>query len=343
MEREIENLDGERYFVSELDDIVISTSNLEPRRIVLQKYIGGTSYEEILNVIYYPYASSIHIDIREAIMSALDTEIPLFGPVPSVVNPNSSVYLRLSVFSMAGLGEHYVDFTAILGSPEIWYKTTDIDELRVPGNYRIPVTLYNGSWDTTPQQDSYTVKLVTHKRVSAIGVSQLDTESGALAVGCYVASELPVNPGTPFQMAFVPAWFRFPSIGRREIIYTPALTVVPGQFEQYLFLNKYGAWDNVPMSGDLKYIPEYDIENALHNGGHVKGHAVMDEIYEQNSGYLSRKTVKALSELLLSDRIYHLEDGEWKRIVIDSPDISLSKKDSVHNLMFRWIHAENEE
>lgn len=174
---------------------------------------------------------------------------------------------------------------------------TDVDSMSVPANYKVPVTLYNDSDNLAEEDidnDVYLVHVRSHIKAVAMSNITLNPEVGCIATGHFDIASLPVSKGVPFYLSFKPA-YHLQHQAPRPTVATPFLTVVEGQFEQYLFLNKYGAWDNIAMSGDFKFVPEYDIENALHNGGHVKGHVVMDEIYEQNSGYLSRKTVKALS------------------------------------------------
>lgn len=128
-------------------------------------------------------------------------------------------------------------------------------------------------------------------------------------------------------------------IYHREVT-TPTLMIVNGEFEQYIFLNKYGRYENIPMSGAKTFSPEYTIENASRAYSIEKVSATKKNLWIQNTGPQTKATLTALSELLLSPEIFHYIPGEsLKRIIIESPSLVINSKNNIHTATFSWRYV----
>ena len=123
---------------------------------------------------------------------------------------------------------------------------------------------------------------------------------------------------------------------------TPLYEAVNGQFEQYAFLNEYGAFDNIAMDGALAYAPEYDIQTAQFQKQVTKVSSSVSGFYSQSAGNLSAKTAAALADLLLSDDIYHFdrETSTWRRIIVEAPTVNVSRTDPSRSVTFKWRYSE---
>lgn len=123
-------------------------------------------------------------------------------------------------------------------------------------------------------------------------------------------------------------------------VMSPALVFSDAHFEQYLFRNRFGGFDNIPMSGSRRLVPEYSFGTGVVGGSFVGTDRTEKRFFSQDTGYLSRQTMEILSELILSEDIYHLDNGTFRRIVITESTLSLSSADTIHSASFTYRYSD---
>lgn len=153
-------------------------------------------------------------------------------------------------------------------------------------------------------------------------------------------SELPYTPGEPFYLERL-----WSAGGALFVARSPIYIPTQEDMEQYAFLNRAGIYENIPMSGVLRDIPEFDIEVLQHSSGFEKVSGSSADLHEQNSGPVTYQTAKALSAHMLSNMAYHFDKamGIWRRIIIDSPSVDIARRSGVYDVVFSWRYADNDE
>lgn len=201
---------------------------------------------------------------------------------------------------------------------------SDIDILRIPRDYILPICCFHqGNHQGVDFLLPDKTETVEDFLVSASGNTELVSRLEPL-------SATPAVSADSFQIRIV---------GRE--IYGPRYLVCSEHFEQYLFLNRFGGFDNIAMSGDLSLQAETKHESGLFSGQTVQQESSSVKKYSQNSGFMSKKTVEAFAELVCSSQIYHLVGGVWKRIVVIESDIKCNSGDDLNSFSFKFSYTDS--
>lgn len=308
---------GKVLFFYELEPIVIVHPENTPLRVRISTDDSGV----ILDDSYWSdFEGNIVVDIRDIVAHELEFVVP-------EVREDVCQSSLFKVFHLV-LGDNDVkgDFTVNGFSKEAADRISDIDILRVPENYIMPLSVYNVS-------ESFNVGYVLPD-----GTVLPDEELTASASGIGTTSRMIRLQDTPVAGR---NRFRVQLSSADADFVSPVFEVVRGDFEQYLFANRYGGFDNIPMDGALSFAPEMSFESGSYSGHNEKVASDTEYVYSQNSGYLSRKVMELASELLCSSQIYHLgKDREWRRIVILESDLKTKSKDALHSFSFSFKYAD---
>lgn len=227
----------------------------------------------------------------------------------------------------------------------------DIDELQVPEDYLLPMSMFN-LWKGDNGADRYgRVEVIssrgkhTYDALTNYGAS----ESEAVMLTQLVkVADVPHEIGEPFYMAI--SSYTSESSGEGvdgtpHTINTPRFKVVRKKMEQYAFLSPEGIYYNIPMAGALRHIPEYDISVLKKANSFEKTGGFISDLHEQNSGSLSRKTALALSRYLCSEMVYRYDPDKdlWRRVIIENPSVAIANAGGVYSLTFQWRYEDNDE
>ena len=310
---------GKVLHYHELEPIVITHSADTPLRVRISTDDSG----DILDDSYFSdFDGSIIIDIRDIVAHELAFTLP--EELDETIRQDS----LFKVFHISiGADQIKGDFTVNGFSKESAERMTDIDTLRVPQEYILPLC-----WPCIS---------------TGLGLSYLLPDGSELDGGNLGGSSAGI--GTMTRMICLSASpaagakrFQARLVDNKHEFLTPVFEVVNGNFEQYLFANRYGGFDNIPMDGALSFLPEMSFEAGSYSGHNEPVSSESEYIYSQNSGYLSRKVMELASELLCSSQIYHLDkSGQWHRIVILESDLKTSSRDELHSFTFSYKHADD--
>lgn len=305
-------------FFYELQPIIIVHPGSTPLRVRISTDSSG----DILDDTYYSdFSDLITIDIRDIVAAELSLSIPEIGKDIQQTSLFAVFHIEIGDDEISG------DFTVNGFSSAASGKMTDIDTLRVPEDYMIPLSLYNNS-------ESFDI--ILHFPDGSV-VSDGEIIASASGVGAtsrmFCITDSHAAGKKKFQVELS---------GENSKLYSPVFEVVSGKFEQYLFANRYGGFDNIPMDGALEFVPDMSFASGSYSDRNEKVSADSEYIYSQNSGYLSGKVIELASELLCSSQIYHLDpNGNFRRIVIIDSDLRNKSNDSLHSFTFRYKYAED--
>ncbi len=336
--------------LEDLADLVIDQI---PTAAPVSVTITGDGLTLVSDKYYGDTAGELHLDLRDLVREKTYLPVPglnededaIITGIDSVrVETASSIYLRVTV-STVGV-TRYWGFRAYPFNffpsrvPTGYEYRPEPDEIRVPGNFLLPFAAFDpahGQGTTS----FFQIDFISATQKETIMNKAIAGPQDANIVSCLLdLSELPYTPGEPFYLE------RTWSVGAlrfvaRSPIYIPTLE----EIEQYAFLNRAGIYENIPMSGALRDIPEFDIEVLQHSSGFekVSGHSA--DLHEQNSGPVTYQTAKALAAYMLSNMAYHFdqERGIWRRIIVDSPSVDITRRNGVYNVVFSWRYADNDE
>lgn len=304
--------------------------------IRLRRTYSDQSTEDIFSRTFYPgLGNVIDLDVREDLADRMSL-VNLSGP--HVPEANSFMYLTLSC------GSANVSFFATIQEDYPLWTLSDVDAVAVDAGTTLRLAMNNPQTgpadpenivDGGTEEDSADVFVLTRRGKEFVST---ETFTGVLRQPVletrFDVSSLPVRMGEPFRLVF----------GDIEDVGTPAPSPVyvlkQGRAEQYLFRNRYGAFDVLPMFGGLSFAPDFSIASGSYADSRFRLQGDVDEAYVQNTGYLSRRTMAALSSLLLSRQIYHKVDGVWRQIIVEETDLSLSFKESLHSCTFKFRYAD---
>lgn len=316
-------------FLDDLRDVVFSASPIDGATLKITAYSSV-----ILNHRYYGDADSeVHLDLRDLVRNRTSFALP-DGNVSQTPQEDSGIYLTVEIDDTEEYGFYCFGYADGLRQ-----RLSNIDFLRIPEDFRMILSFPNLANILGERTVTASVKFIDHVRTRQLEDLPIGDSDGYILVKEYSMADVQPALHMPFQLEF-----SFPGIALavQPRLTTPVYEVCPGSFEQYLFLTETGALENIPMDGDLKTIPEYSFENARHPSGMVKVKDGLEELWEQSSGFLTETAAEELHRLLCSSDIYHLEDGSWKRILIEIPTVTLSKKDTLRSLTFTWRHVETD-
>ena len=319
------NISGMVLYFYEMPPIVISAPIGTPVRFVLETDDKGVLLDEI----YWPdFSGKVEIDIKDIVANELYLEVP----------PLNELVEQASIFKVfhydIGEGEDFGSFTVNGYSKHAATRVSDINELRIPKDYVLPVTMTR-----------FYPRLVfsLHDAVYRTDMTLVESEEPPSGVGAGTVlidlGTVPLPHKNTVKMEYVVVgWDK----GIEQILSAPVFEICEGHFEQYLFANRYGGFDNIAMDGVLEFIPEMSFETGLYNGTNEQTQSDAEYIYSQNSGHLSRKTIEVMSELLCSSQIYHLDkDRNFRRIVILDSNLASRSDAYLHSFTFKFKYADD--
>lgn len=341
-------------YLDEVQDLGIPVTDLTRIRIAINNVT-------VLDNQYYPsFDGFIHLDIRDLVRSSTVIYIPTSGEHEN--EEDEMVHNRL-LHQVFGSAQTTITATTAAGNEAHWTVTiyafergvlqrmTDIDEMLIPKDYLLPLSLH---FNTDEVYRAYiAAELISgHRKEVLFEPRQIDFSNGddgdSWPYACLFSEDLslddlPVRPDEPFKIVFhvTGAYSSFTPIPFDRDIETPVFRIGSRPAEQYLFLNRYGNYDNVAMTGALYYEPEFEVENAhrAYSVERVKG--FKRDAWRQHTGHLSKASLEALAELLLSPRIYRYVPGEGvRRIVIEEPSLTVNAKENINTASFVWRYAE---
>lgn len=287
----------------------------------------------ILNHRYFADPSGqVHLDLRDLVRDRTSFVLPDMED-EYTLQADSGIYLTVKQDTTE------YGFYAFGFREGLRQKLSNIDYLRIPRDFRMILSLPNLANLLNVNEVTANVKYIDHVRTRFLNDLEIGEGEGYVLVKEFGADEILPVLHRPFQLEFS---FQDVLPATQPKLMTPVYEVCPGNFEQYLFLTDRGSFENIPMDGNLKAVPEYSFENAKHPSGLVKVKDGMEEIFEQDSGYLTATAADELRRLLCSSDIYHLEDGTWKMILIENTSVSLGKQDTLRNVTFSWRHAQTD-
>lgn len=339
-----------------IKDTVIPIQELKPIRIFNSdanaKILVAISVGELKiveDVFYAGISLDVEVNIRDIVLALLSLDNTFLENLSqdcrtaSIYQEGSAVQIKMSATKgqahQAGYFADTPDDTAtfIVTSASTGGRITDINELTVPQDYMLPMLFPAGYLDSTGKT---VLKICNLQQDIAVPLPEEDARSAnAMIDAIFCIESLASTDGVELTAEVLD------SSGKSgDAIKLPLLHVSAKSFEQYLFRNNYGGFDNVPMSGARKFIPEYTFETGIRSGKLWKT-APNAEIkaFSQDTGYLPRQTMRALSELLLSNDIYHLKDGKFMKIVITGSTLSLSSMDTAHSATFTYRYSDESE
>jgi len=281
---------------------------------------------------FYPGLSQVLLlDLREDIRQILAL---------SAINSTSQMEQQSFMNLKLTVGSTNRTFIVKLGnaSGTMTSPLTDIDYLDIDADTQLRLAIQNPQYsqEDDDEDDTSALSVVTQRGVQSVGNYQFQGYYYQdLLYGKKAASSLPVRYDEPFRIIYG-------AINSYTPVPSPIYCLRRGNAEKFMFLNKYGAWDVIPMFGTLKRTPEYTLESVATASGRVQTRAEKEEAYTQNSGNLTEKAFIALGDDLLSSQIYHWSGGSWHQITIEETDFSFSKDDELHSCTFRFRYCETD-
>ena len=314
------DISGKTLYLYGMEPIVIvSQTDQEmemPVRVILAELSSG---DTILDESYFfGFDGKIVIDIRDILLDRFSVSLPAIDM--EAVSDSSYASFLLTV----GDGVISAEFTVNGMDPDAVEKVTDIDVLRVPDDYILPLCIHDF------QERSGVEFVMPGQRYAKPWLAGTGTGNGSI-VRLVDISRLFMSGVSCFHVEFP---------GTDPVISTSRYKVIKHHFEQYLFANRYGGFDNVPMDGVLEQDPEYEFENATYGDTVRQVRAPREHVYVQHSGYLSRQAIDAMLELIVSRQIYRLCGRCFRRIVVLETNISSRSDDALNSFSFRYKYAE---
>lgn len=338
---------------TDIKNSVIPIRELEPIRILnsdantkILVAVSAGAIKIVEDVFYAGIALDVDVDIRDIAMALMSTddsflsEVSSESPLASMYQGGSAVQIKISA-TKAHYADNFSDTdtpddtaTFVVTTAKSGGQTSDIGELTVPEDYLLPM-LFPASYLDSDGKTS--LQICNLRQEIAVQLPEQDERSeNAFVDAIFQIGSLPVSDGMELTAEVLDS-----SGNGGESVKLPALRISSMQFEQYLFRNRHGAFDNIPMSGARKFTPEYSFEAGIIDGRLRKtAPDTGTNAFSQDTGYLPRQTMRALSELLLSDSIYHLKDGVFRKIVITGSTFSLSSAETAHSVTFTYRYSD---
>lgn len=314
----IDNIIGKVLYFHEMGPITVSGNIETPIHIHLSSDDG-----QILDESYWPgFDGTVSIDLVEIVSPMFRLSIPKTDEDTLQSEIAKVFHINLNQGEIVG------SFTINGFSKDAKTRISDIDSLRIPSDYRLPLTLHNFTSRT------------------GIGIQPSDSElfyingletsaSGVGAVSRMVEIDKIAELSGQKSFHIVLECYSQP-------IYSPIFEICNGDFEQYLFMNRYGGFDNIPMDGQREFQPDMSFESGLFGNTNQQVEASAEYVYSQNSGFVSRTILELAGELLCSPQIYHLDkkSGEFRPIIITESTLASKSKDSLHSFSFKYKYAD---
>lgn len=302
-----------------IDDLPLLTIHGEPEGKYGVKITDNKGDVLFAGNLWPDFNATLQIDLEPVIRDLYTPELP------------SSVVKRLKNYTILNIEDVDYDDTATakinLFSEDSEIYMSDADELLVPMDYRLPIN-YADTGDIT---EAY---LVTRsERIDLMNYIKHSSERLGIWSVLLPISRFNLTPGTVFHVIL--------ESDENGTISSPVYKVTAQEMEQYLFYNRLGGWDNIPMSGRRTIAPSFEFSHHLSGGNLQQSPGKATIKYQQSSGWLTRTTTAALMKLLESKAIYHLVNGWWRQIVLDNADGSVESDASLQGLNFTYLYSEN--
>ena len=309
---------GKVLFFYELPQIEISHHETTPLQVKISTDDRGTLLDETY---WSDFNQMIFIDIKDLVANELSHDIPVIGAAAQ----STSIF---KVFHIS-IGDEDLGYFTVNGfSSAAAHKISDIDTLRIPEGYRFPLSLFNNAATYSLEYIFATESVLDEDRIIA-GSSGVGMVSKMIDI-----AQSPAAGKKKFQIKA--------KSSEGVSLYSPVFEIAGGKFEQYLFANRYGGFDNIAMDGSLEFAPNMTFESGAYSSKTEQVSAESEYIYTQNSGYLSHRVMELMSELLCCSQIYHLdENGEFRRIIILDSDLHSKSNEQLHSFSFRYKYADD--
>jgi len=350
----IDEITGRGYpAAAGLDDLADLVISQVPTASAATVIITGDGMTLVSDKYYGDTAGELHLDLRDLVRENTYLPVPglnededeiATGTESVRVENASSIYLRVTV-SVAGLTRYWgfraYPFSFFPSQALIGYEyQPEADEVRVPGNFLLPFSAFDPFHDAN-HTSFFQIDFISASKKEIALTKSIAGPQDANIVSCLLKlSDLPYTPGEPFYLER-----RWSDANGSYVVRSPILIPTLEDMEQYAFLNRVGLYENIPMSGTLRDIPEFNIEVLQHSSGFEKVSGSSADLHEQNSGPVTYKTAKALAAYMLSNMAYHFDQakGIWRRIIIDSPSVDIARHSGVYNVVFSWRYADNDD
>lgn len=310
----VTDLDGRHLFLfmEDVRELVAAGKAATPTKVVLKETGGATIIDELH---YADFEGNIRLDLEDILTGHSSDMLP----TPDwAANEEQCLDLTLEID-----GYPY-SFMLNAMSRDALHMMSDIDFLYIPERISIPVSFLSN------EDQGCEVFLESSSGTTTLG-SMTFGEDLPCAQFCrtFDVSSLPVGKGT-FRLAC--QIFGHNSGIRRS----PMYKVTPGDYELYLFRNRFGAMEIFPMGGSLEYAPAFKIETSKYGRSYRCSGVESDDILRQSSGNLTRKAAQVLTAFLKSGRGYHWINGVWEPIAIKDINTAIKTTDSMHSLSFSF-------
>jgi len=311
----ISDLDHNYIFTEEIRELITDGDIYYPERIILSETDGDVILDELH---YANFDGKIHLDLADILKGYSSDFLPTGN-----WEGNEAFCLDLTLT----VGVNSYQFTFNAASKESRSKLSDIDFLFIPEGISIPVSILCN-------QDQG-VKVFIESSAGRNLISEhtfTDIVSGQYC-RTFDISTLPTGAG-PFQ-------FICEISGHTTFeVRSPMYKILPGEYQLYLFRNRFGALELFPMRGSLEFSPTFRFESGSNGRLHKNTSTECDDILRQNSGNITRKASQVLASFLKEGHAYHLVDGEWKRIVIEEASVITKSSDTTHRQSFSFRYQD---
>lgn len=320
------DISGKTFYLYGMEPIVISAQTDEERQTPVQIRLFNASDDTVLSESYFfGFDGMVSIDISDVLERMFSHAVPDRCGLMT----DGGLAVRLNIAAALTVDEDETqeisaDFTVLGMDSMAAEKTSDIDMLRIPRDYILPLAVFDSGLRSG-------VEFVTpYRRYPKM--DWLPT-AGTMRNVMSMFVDLSDFPSELLRS------FRVEYSGTSPVLSTPQFRMCPGHFEQYLFANRYGGYDNIAMDGRLEYVLETEHETGVYSGKLQGISCSCEDSFLQESGYVSRKTVRAMQDLICSRQIYHYENGRFRQILVTESDISCSSDDTLHSFSFRYRYA----
>ncbi len=274
--------------------------------------------------LYGDFEGIVPLDFTDIVQGLVDPKIPADTGLQDT--------MEWGVLSTWNIGDSSVGLFIFPFTKDSRERITDIDYLAVPEDLMFNVFFMADAGS------SYSVGILAGgKYIEFSESTEVQGEPADIISIWYRLSELSLE-----EQVFQIAVKVISGDGQTEkVLKSPVYEIIAGEFQQYLFAGRFGGFTAFPMCGALELSTEHEFENARHSLGYAKVSASGSPVMRQYTGGLTAKASAALSELLLSEHIYHNVHGVWRKILIEEADISSLTTDSLHFGSFSFKYAED--
>lgn len=310
----VTDLDGKEIYLEDARELIAEGVASTPTRIILRETEGATIIDELH---YADFEGKIRLDFGDLLARYSHDSLP--SSSNTVFDADACLDLTLVV------GSNSYEFTFYAASRDAESMISDIDFLFIPENLSLPVSFLfkGGGTEVNVFLESATGRTL----ISSLPTSEL--ANGMLSMLFDIGS-LPAGKSN-FRLEYeVPRDFT------TVFLRSPMYKVAPGDYELYLFKNRFGAMEVFPMRGAIEYVPTFNIETGRSGRSYRCTNVESDDILQQSSGNLTRKAAQVLTSFLRNGRGYHWTNEAWEPIVIEDINATIKTTDTMHRLSFSF-------